>query len=101
MRALKVLSIIGIIYFALCLLCILLLASGSDYFASSGWGLLAVFYAIPFSIVTLVVSAKSKTEDTGSSISDRLVEIHDLKEKGILTEQEYLTQKAIILSSKK
>lgn len=60
MKTLKTMSIIGLVWFGFSLLAILAFNNDIDYEASIGWGLLAVLYAIPFSIVVLVHSKNKK-----------------------------------------
>lgn len=93
MKTLKVMSIIGIVYFPFCLL-ISLGFSRSDPFAAAGWGLLSTLYAIPFSIVVLVQANKKTVK--GSSASD-IEALSKLKEKGILTDSEFNSKKTGIL----
>ena len=48
-----------------------------------GWGMLGMLYAIPYSIVGLIQSnKKNKTE---ISATQKLIELAELKEKGILS----------------
>ncbi|MCC4307074.1 hypothetical protein LL252_00695 [Alcanivorax marinus] len=53
MSAVKVLSIIGMVFFPLCLLLIGGFAE-SDTEAAAGWGLFATLYGIGYSITTFV-----------------------------------------------
>ena len=66
MKTLKVMSIIGIIWFTLSFL-FLFAFFESDLEASAGWGMLGLLYAIPFSITTLVVSLKLEKSNTSSN----------------------------------
>ena len=87
-------SIIGIVWFSLSLLCILAFIN-SDMEASAGWGLLGMLYALPYAIVGLVNSnKKTKTE---KSATQELIELAELKEKGILTEDEFQAKKIDLL----
>ncbi len=88
-------SIIGIIWFSLTFLCIVGLQD-SDTEGAIGWGFLGVLYALPFSIVCLVKSINS--EKSKVSISQELLLLHELKEKGIITEGEFQYQKSELLS---
>jgi hypothetical protein len=61
MRTLKVMSIIGLVWFGISFLCIASFNNPTDYEAAIGWGIIALLYAIPFTIVVLVKSSsKSK-----------------------------------------
>jgi hypothetical protein len=57
MSTIKTMSIIGLCLFCLSLLVII---ATDDWEAAVGWGIIANLYAIPFSIVTLVISNKLK-----------------------------------------
>lgn len=58
MKTLKVMSIVGLVWFGLSLVCLLSFNNYTDYESSIGWGILGMFYAIPYSIVVLVNSKK-------------------------------------------
>ena len=90
----KIMSIIGIVWFSLSLLCILAFIN-SDMEASAAWGFLGMLYALPYAIVGLVNSnKKTKTE---KSATQELIELAELKEKGILTEDEFQAKKIDLL----
>jgi hypothetical protein len=57
MKTLKIMSIIGVIWFFLCLFGI---CSSDKYSDSTAWGLLGILYAIPFSIAGIVHSSKKR-----------------------------------------
>ena len=59
----KVMSIIGIIWFSLSLICIAGFMN-SDMEAAVGWGILGMLYAIPYSIVGLVKSNNASKKET-------------------------------------
>jgi len=63
--------------------------------ASAGWGLLGMLYAIPFSIVGLVKSVQSKKSD--NSVTQELLNLYELKEKGVITEDEFQAMKMDLL----
>ncbi|MGE4456802.1 MAG: SHOCT domain-containing protein [Arcobacteraceae bacterium] len=90
----KVISIIGIVWFTLSMFFIFLLIN-EDMEAAAGWGILGLLYAIPYSITMLVLS--NKQSKSSISTSDELIKLHDLKEKGILTENEFNLKKAQLL----
>lgn len=58
MKTLKVMSIIGIVIGGLSFLCLMAFNNIWDYEAGIGWGIIAVLYFIPFSIVSLNISNK-------------------------------------------
>lgn len=86
-------SIIGIVWFSLSLVFILAFFE-SDLEASSGWGMLGMLYAIPFAIVALVKSNKKIKE---TSVTQELIKLNELKEKGILTQDEFQAKKIDLL----
>ena len=86
-------SIIGIVWFSLSLICILPF-SESDIEASAGWGMLGMLYAIPLAIAGLVKSNKPKNE---LNVTAELVKLSELKEKGILSEDEFQAKKKDLL----
>jgi uncharacterized membrane protein len=53
MKTIKVMSIIGIVVGSLSFLCLLAFDNPYEYDAAIGWGIIAVLYFIPFSIVGL------------------------------------------------
>lgn len=55
MKTLKVMSIIGMVLFPLCFIFLVSLLGLNDN-AAAGWGIIALFYAIPLSIVTFIQS---------------------------------------------
>jgi len=65
--------------------------------AAAGWGILATIYAIPYSIVGLVKS--NKKSETSLNITLELVKLSELKEKNILTEEEFQTLKSRIIKN--
>ena len=58
-----------------------------------GWGMLGMLYAIPYSIVGLIIK-KNKTE---KSATQQLIELTELKEKGILSDDEFQAKKIDLL----
>ena len=86
-------SIIGIVWFSLSLICMSIF-SKTDIMAALGWGCLAILYALPFSIVVLVKSNKMN-----NSIFQKLERLNDLKEKGILSEDEFQVKKMDLLKN--
>lgn len=88
-------SIIGIVWFSLSLFCIVGFIE-TDLEAAAGWGVLGMLYAIPFAIVGLVKSGKSTSRSV--NISQELLKLGELKEKGFLTEDEFQARKAELLN---
>ena len=86
-------SIIGIVWFSLSLICILAFLE-SDIEASAGWGMLGMLYAIPLAIVGLV---KSNKPDKELNVTAELLKLSELKEKGILSEDEFQAKKKDLL----
>ena len=89
----KIMSIIGIVWFSLSLICIASFIE-SDLEASAGWGMLGMLYAIPLAIVGLVKSNKPKIE---SSVTQELLKLNELKEKGVVSEDEFQAKKKDLL----
>ena len=87
-------SIIGIVWFSLSLLCIAGLLA-SDMEAAAGWGILGMLYAIPYSIVGLVKSNNVSKKET--NVTQELIKLAELKEKGVLTEDEFQAKKIDLL----
>lgn len=85
-------SIIGIVWFTLSLILILVF-SESDNDAALGWGILGMLYAIPFAISVLV----NQTKKNKKNITEELLSIAKLKENGVLTEEEFQTKKYNLL----
>jgi len=90
----KVMSIIGIVWFSLSFFCAIGLNNGMNDEAV-GWGILGMLYAIPYSIVGLIQSNKKK--QTEKSTTQQLIELAELKEKGILSEDEFQAKKIDLL----
>ncbi|TRW49924.1 SHOCT domain-containing protein [Aliidiomarina halalkaliphila] len=90
-----VMSIIGVVWFSLSLICIFAFAD-TDIEAAVGWGLLGLAYAVPYAIVGVVTTKKKK--ETDASSTEELLKLHELKEKNILTEDEFQAKKRAILA---
>ncbi len=90
----KAMSIIGIVWFSLCFILILAFLE-SDLNAAAGAGLLGMLYAIPFAIAGLVNSTKKETKEV--NVTQELLKLHELKEKGILSEEEFQVKKLTLL----
>jgi len=94
MKVLKVMSIIGIIWFSLSLIFIVYLNKIGNVQASLGWGILGMLYAIPYSIVGLNMSAR---KNKSANVLQDLLRLHELKDKSVFTEDEYQEWKAKLL----
>jgi len=90
----KVMSIIGIVWFSLSFLFITAFMN-VDLEAAAGWGILGMAYAIPYSIVGLVKSKNASKKET--NVTQELIKLAELKEKGVLTEDEFQTKKIELL----
>jgi len=93
--AMRVMSIIGIVWFSLSLFCLFAFMD-VDVDASLGWGLLGLLYALPYSITGLVLSLKTTNTNSSSSMND-LLKLNELKENGILSEKEFQEHKAKLI----
>lgn len=94
----KALSIIGIVWSSLSLFCVLAFID-SDPDASSGWGLLGLIYALGFAITALVMSLKKeKTNVSIISAHEQLLKLNELREKNIISEDEFNKKKAELLT---
>ncbi|PWW40752.1 MULTISPECIES: SHOCT domain-containing protein [Paenibacillus] len=91
----KVLSIIGIVLFTLTFLMIFgLVPEDSD--SAAILGLLSMLYAIPFSIIALVVSSRRKKQPV--NVHEQLLQLGELKDKNIISEYEFDQKKEKLLS---
>jgi hypothetical protein len=91
----KTLSIIGVIWFPLTLISSMAFTY-SDPKAALGWGMLGLLYAIPFAITVLIKTMKL---EKGDQQIKELLKIKELKEKGILTEDEFQAKKMDLLKN--
>ncbi|WP_339850391.1 SHOCT domain-containing protein [Paenibacillus sp. FSL W7-1088] len=91
----KVLSIIGIVLFTLTFLMIFGLGP-EDPDSAAILGLLSMLYAIPFSIIALVVSSRRKKQPI--NVHEQLLQLGELKEKNIISEYEFDQKKEKLLS---
>ncbi|WP_413376520.1 SHOCT domain-containing protein [Paenibacillus taichungensis] len=91
----KVLSIIGIVLFTLTFLLIFGLGP-EDPDSAAILGLLSMLYAIPFSIIALVVSSRRKKQPV--NVHEQLLQLGELKEKNIISEYEFDQKKEKLLS---
>ncbi len=92
----KVMSIIGIVWFSISLLFVIAFAN-NDKTASLGWGMMGLMYALPYSIVGLVAENKKKTNTV--DLSNELMKLAELRDKQILSVNEFEAQKVKLLNS--
>ncbi|MBA7545351.1 hypothetical protein ES705_37717 [subsurface metagenome] len=92
-KSMKVMSIIGIVLFSLC---VLIMFSTDDIEIAAGIGFLGLLYAIALSIVGVVSSTK-KIKNTNFNFVNELSVLTELKEKGLLTESEFSERKKLLL----
>ncbi|RFS15055.1 SHOCT domain-containing protein [Emticicia sp. C21] len=113
MKTLKVMSIIGIVWMGLCFIVISTVQNDSYYDASkanidtlAGWGYFGLLYLLAFSIVALIHANKqsklanlkeSKIKLQPSNTSEKLIQLDELRQKGILSEDEFQAMKIDIL----
>lgn len=72
----------------------------NDYVAAAGFGIITLLYALPFSIVGLVVSSKeTKVKPPAKDTVDDFLSLLTLKEKGVLTEEEFNIRKQNLLKN--
>ncbi|SDL81338.1 hypothetical protein SAMN05428961_10719 [Paenibacillus sp. OK060] len=91
----KALSIIGIVLFTLTFLMIFGLVP-EDPDSAAILGLLSMLYAIPFSIIALVVSSRRKKQPV--NVHEQLLQLGELREKNIITEFEFEQKKEKLFS---
>ena len=90
----KVMAMIGIVWFSLSILCIGSFQNNRNNEAV-GWGYLGLLYAIPFAFVVLVQTSEKETPD--KNVTQELLKLNELKEKGILSEDEFQSMKLNLL----
>jgi len=59
MKTIKVMSIVGIVLSAISYMYISMFTNEVDWLAAIGWGVIATFYLLGFSITALVISIKN------------------------------------------
>lgn len=91
----KVMAIIGIVFFSICVISVMELADGELYEDAMAVGLLGLFYALPFAIVVLV--QVNKKDNPKIDITQELLKLNDLKDKGILSDEEFQSMKMNLL----
>ena len=91
----KVMAIIGIVWFSICILCVISSIEEEIYDDAFGFGLLVLLYALPFAIVVLV--QVNKKDNLKIDITQELLKLNNLKDKGILSEEEFQSMKMNLL----
>lgn len=104
----RVMAIIGIIWSVLSILCMGSVQEKAYTYSDSvdalaGWGYLGLIYALALAIVVVVQTSKSNTPKNtygsiGSpNITGRLIELANLRQKGLLSNDEFEAIKLSIL----
>jgi len=88
----RTMSIIGIIWFSICFVLMMLMGGSEKWVASAGWGMFGILYAIPYAIAVLTQSSKIK--NLSRTHAEELIKLHELKEKGVITEEEFEDKKS-------
>ena len=91
----KAMSIIGIVWFSLSLLFVIIALVDYDPDISAAFGILGLLYALPLAITVLVKS--SEKQKTKRNVIQELFTLNELKEKGILSEDEFQVRKNELL----
>jgi hypothetical protein len=91
----KVMAIIGIVFFSICMLGVIASAEEEVYDEALAWGFLGLLYALPFAIVVLV--QVNKKDNPKIEVTQELLKLNDLKDKGILSEEEFQSMKMNLL----
>jgi hypothetical protein len=90
----KVMAIIGIVWFSLSLLCMSSFQNGMNDEAL-GWGYLGMFFALPLAIVVLVQTNKKGLSE--KNLTNELIKLKELKDNGILNDNEFESMKLNLL----
>ena len=91
----KVMAIIGIVFFSICMLGVIASAEEEVYDEALVWGFLGLLYALPFAIVVLV--QVNKKDNPKIEVTQELLKLNELKDKGILSEEEFQSMKMNLL----
>ena len=98
----KAMSIIGIILFSLFIITYLdgdIPPEGSSYEDAFFSGLLGVLFGLAYSIVGLVYVKKHKKNAVVQNYAFEITKLGELKEKGLLTDEEFETKKQQLLTN--
>ena len=99
MKTIKVMSIIGVVFLGISLFFLFAAITMDIYEGAAGFGIIAILFSLPYTITCLVISSKVTSNKTEIDITDNLLKLHSLKEKGILSEEEFDMQKQYILKN--
>jgi hypothetical protein len=99
MSAIKGMSTIGIIFLVVCLFFLFAAIGMDSYEGAAGFGIIAILFALPYTIACFVISSKVTGKKREIDITDNLIKLYSLKEKGILSEEEFDMQKQILLKN--
>lgn len=106
MKTVRRMAVFGIIWFLLSFLCIAIMQQSAYYGTKSDidalaiWGYLGVLYALGFAIVVVIkvkIPVPSSFIISPLARADRLLELGELRQKGILSEDEFQVMKMDIL----
>lgn len=89
----KTLSIIGIVWFSVSLISVITFGTSGELAAATGWGMIGLFYALPFSIICYKKSKKPLDSRAINDFSSATTDFLKLKENGILTEDKFQKKK--------
>ncbi len=93
----RVMSIIGIIWFSLGIIGGFVSSSKGSAQWAVGWAIMASLYGLAFAIVVLVKSRQPKAAQPTLN-SEELVRLRELKDKLLISEEEFNQAKANFLS---
>ncbi|QOS77658.1 SHOCT domain-containing protein [Paenibacillus sp. JNUCC31] len=96
MKALSIISLIWYILNFLLIAVFFLDDSPESSDSAAGMGILAVLYALLFSILALIISGKRKKAPV--NVHEQLLQLGELKEKNIISEYEFDQKKEKLLS---
>ena len=92
----KVMSIIGIIWFSFFFIVILACLGTDDDEAAAGAGFFAILYGIPYSITCLVHTSKKSKKPINDAASE-IMRFKQLCDDGVITQEEFETKKNQLL----
>jgi len=87
-------SIIGIILFSSCLLAVGFAANNPNVHMGVGWTIMASLYGLVFAIVVLV---KSHLSNKPVPVTEQLLRLRELWERGVITEGQFMQKKTQVL----
>jgi Ca2+/Na+ antiporter len=93
----KAMSIIGIVWFSLSVTCIVVFFEYNHEISILS-GFLGMLYAIALAIVGVAQSSKKNVQPINLNVTQELFKLNELREKGILTEDEFQNRKVYLLN---